>query len=153
MLQKMKKIMPNAFAGTCFKNHFKEMMDLRHQEKFLKKFFYLPSTTDRKEIINQYLEKVSLTPIDCLQENFRAYLRSKKDFNPIDLDDALNREDAIKTLYTFFKKMIEVSDANLIRNVDYLVKKSTNLNKQNIKWIGHTQKRHDDSKFQLNYSN
>ena len=78
---------------------------------------------------------------------------SNKDFDPLDLDDALNREDALKTLYTFFKKMIEVSDANLIRNVDYLVKKSTNLNKQNIKWIGHTQKRHDDSKFQLNYSN
>ena len=145
--------MPNVFVGSSFKNHQKEMMDLRHQEKFSKKYFFLPSTTDRKENINQHMGKVSLTPTDCLRENFKDYLPSKKYFNTAGLNalnredlNALNREDAIKTLYAFFKKMIEVSNFNLLRNVDFLVR-STGLNYQNIRWIGQTQKRFDDPKF------
>ena len=98
------------------------------------------------------MKKISLTSTDCLHKNFKVYSPTKKDFNPADLDDVLNRDDVVKTLYAFFKKMIEVSDATLVKNVDFLVK-STGMNYQDIRWIGQTQKRFDDSKFQVNYSN
>lgn len=78
----------------------------------------MPTTTDRKGLINQYLEQVSLTPVDCLYENFKEFSPSNKDFNPADLNSTNSyREDTIKTMYYFFKKMIDVSNANLIRNV------------------------------------
>ena len=34
-----KQVMPNVFVGTAFKNHFKEMIEMRHREKFSKFFF------------------------------------------------------------------------------------------------------------------
>ena len=32
-------------------------------------FFFLPSTTDRKESINRYTKNAHLHPIDCLYDN------------------------------------------------------------------------------------
>ena len=104
--------------------------------------------------MNQYLEKISLTPVDCVYESFKDYSTSQNDFNPVDLNATnSDREDAVKTMYIFFNKMIEASNAYLICNVDYLVRKSTELNYANPKWIGSAQKRSDDSTFKLDHSN
>lgn len=59
----------------------------------------------------------------------------------------------MKAMYNLFKKIIEESDASLICNVDYLVKTLTKLNYENIGWINMNQKRFDDSRFILDYSN
>ena len=66
-----------------------------------------------------------LTPGDCLYEGFQNYSPSNKEFSPADLDSHDDvREDAVKTMYVFFKKMADISNLNLIRNVDYLARKS-----------------------------
>ena len=56
-------------------------------------------------------------------------------------------------MYGFFKKMAEISDVNLISNVDYLITKSPKLNYSELKWIDANQKRFDNNRFQLVYSN
>ena len=66
-----KQVMSNVFVETVFKIHFTEMMDMRHRENFSKKLSFVPTTTDRKEPINQYSGKVSLTPVDCLYKNLK----------------------------------------------------------------------------------
>ena len=129
------------------------MREIQHREKFSKKFFFLPSMTDCKEQVNQYIGKVSLTPVDCLYKDFKKYSPSNKELDPTDLESHHNnRDEAVKTMYGFFKK--NGCDVNLIRNVDYLVKKSSKLNYSELKWISTTQnKRFDNNRFQLDYSN
>ena len=97
---------------------------------------------------------MSLVPGDCLYEDFLKYHPLNKNFNPADLDAEGNeKEVAVKTINSFFQKMGQICDCNLLRSVDYLVKKSANLNYSELKWIGKNQKRFDDSSFQLDYSN
>ena len=61
--------MSNAFVGASFKSHLR----YASQRQYLESFFFLHSTTDRKESINQYLEKVSLSQVDCLHENVKEH--------------------------------------------------------------------------------
>ena len=102
------------------------MLEMRHIENFSKKFFFLSSTTDRSELVNKFLDKVSLSTFDCLQEDFKKYSHSNKDFNPADLDvQGHEREDAAKTIQAFFKNMGEICYGKLIRNLNYLVQNQT----------------------------
>ena len=71
-----KQPMPNVFTGTAFKFHFKEILEMRHREISSKTFFFLPSATDRKEPVDQYLNKVSLYPVLCLHTDFKSYSSS-----------------------------------------------------------------------------
>ena len=63
-----------------------------------------------------------------MYESFKDHSTSQNDFNPVDLNATnSDREDAVKTMYIFINKMIEVSNAYLICNVDYLVRKSNRV--------------------------
>ena len=95
-------------------------------------------TTDRKEQINQYPDKVSLTPVDCLYKDFK-----KSSLADLDSHDD-NREDTFRTMYVFFKKIAEASDVNLIQDIDFLIRKYTKLNYSELKWIGRIQLDHSN---------
>lgn len=130
------------------------MLEMRNREISSKTFLFLPSIADHKEFVNHFLYKVSLSPVDCLHEDFKKYSPLNKGFNPADLDIQGNeKEDAAKTMYAFLKKMCQICDGNLIRNVDYLVQKSNNLNYSDLKWIDEHQKRFGYSRLQLDYTN
>ena len=61
-----KKRIPNAVISSCFKKHFHEFLNKRREkEDFSSLFYYLPSTTNRKEKKNQFKDNMSLNPIDC----------------------------------------------------------------------------------------
>ena len=61
-----KERIPNAVTSTCFKKHFHEFLNKRHEkEDFSSLFYYLPSTTNRKEKINQFKDNMSLNAINC----------------------------------------------------------------------------------------
>ena len=63
---------PKAFISTSFKKHFHKIMnERRHNEEFSNVFFYLSSTTDRKEKINQHKDNVEVSPIDCSLDYLR----------------------------------------------------------------------------------
>ena len=67
-----KQLMPNMFVSMTFKTHFPEMMNARNSvESSSIFFFFLPSTTDHKELISQCMEKVSLSPVNYLYEKFQ----------------------------------------------------------------------------------
>ena len=57
----MNQALPNIFEGTAFKKNVPFLIDTKGSESLL-----LPSTTDRKEKINRWINNVNLHPIDCL---------------------------------------------------------------------------------------
>ena len=88
------------------------------REDSLLLFFYLPSTTDPKESINQYRDHVQLYPIDCMYNDFTKYLSKGEKFMPQDLDskDTKKRALAGEMVVNFFKGAIQISNSNLKRN-------------------------------------
>ena len=74
-----KQALPNIFQGSSFKKH--NQMLLNGNDDFSKLFFYLPSSTDRKEKIDKFRENVQLHPIDCLYDNFVNIRQNKSLFN------------------------------------------------------------------------
>ena len=116
-----KERIPNAFKCTAFKKHYKMIVDERYTN--VRHLFYLPSTTDRKELMYQYKDNVSLNPIDWNYEDFKNFSSEKKDFYPHYLDLNVNdeRKVAAEILYNIFNDLVEMSNANLIRNADHLL--------------------------------
>ena len=68
-----KQMLPNIFQGTSFKKHRPMLLNEWSVKEYSTLFFYLPSTTDRKEKINQFVKNVSIHPIDCQYEDFKKY--------------------------------------------------------------------------------
>ena len=104
--------MPNSLISTAIRKHLSEII--------------LPSTSDCKEKINQFLNKVSLTLIDCIYKNFKQYSPKGEDFNPSDLNLILDNKKRLvtaNTTYNFFKHGVEILNTNLIRNTDHLLRK------------------------------
>ena len=68
------------------------MNEQRHNEKFSSVFFYLPSTTDRKEKINHHCDNVNINPIDRSLDYLSSFLPDKQlSFRP-DLLNSSNKE-------------------------------------------------------------
>ena len=86
-------------------------------------FFDLPSTTDRKEKINQFVKNVFLHPIDCQYEDFKKHSQDQTDFRPQDLDspDLNKRLGAREIVINFFKDAAQVSNSNLVHNANTLL--------------------------------
>ena len=86
-------------------------------------FFFLPSTTNRKEKINRWVNNVNLHPIDCLYDEFKNYAPQnseieKRRLHPEDLDlpaPLLKLETRNCTL-NFMKLAASLPNNNLIRN-------------------------------------
>ena len=58
------------------------MSELLNQktEPLSKIFYFLPSNTDKKKEIKQYLSNVSLNPIDCSYDDFQMLSSSESPF-------------------------------------------------------------------------
>ena len=116
-------------------------------------FYFVPSITDRKEKINQHRDKVNLKPIDCSLDYLNSFSPNKEaSFRPdlLNSADAELRRPQVELLYRFFRQMAETSNANLIRNADYLLA-TNNKDNSNIVWVGPTKQRFDTTKFKLMY--
>ena len=115
---------PSAIISTCFKKHYHEIMnERRHNEESSGLLFYSPILTDLKEAINQYRENVNLNLIDCSFELMRSFSPDKVEFQPHYLNSSESelRNLQLEFLYNFFRQMAETSNANSIRNADYLL--------------------------------
>ena len=115
-------------------------------------FNFLPSITDRKEVINQWRDNVHLTPIDFNIEFIDSFSKKKVKFAPHLLNSSgPERMDQVDMLYGLFNHLVTVSNQNLIRNVDYLNihdKRGSN----EMEWsLGGSNKRFDSTKFKLTY--
>ena len=74
---------PNAVTTTCFKKDLQKILyEQRNNEEFSNLFYYLPSTTDRKEDINQFRGNVNLNPVDCSLEFLNSFSNIGVKFQP-----------------------------------------------------------------------
>ena len=97
---------------------------------FLRFIFFLSATTDRLKDVNQNLYLVSLNPIDIdLAEFCKGFNPACLDFNDTNREKK-NRESVLKVL----RKMVEISNSNIKRNVDGLHARKRH-NDDNIEWI------------------
>ena len=149
-----KNKIPHAFVSTAFKKHYFEIRnEKRDNQDSSSLFFFLPSITDRKESINQWMGNVNLVPVDLTVEFNEDFPSKKKKFKPHLLNSADPEERApqVKTLLGVFKHMAQYSNQKLSRNVDYLFVKE-NKKGESMEWsIGLSKHRYDSSKFKLTY--
>ena len=140
-----KQQIPNAFVSVAFKKHFEQIMSGDRDESSAL-FYFLPSLSDRKEEINQYLNNVSLTPVD-LTVDFIEQFSENVAFKPdlLSSSDEKERKPQIEILYGLFKHMATVSDQNLERNVVHL---NLAQGRHKMEW---SNSKFDSSKFKLTY--
>ena len=147
-----KKFLPNIFQGTCFSKHTQQILDGRLSHDFSALFFYLPSTIDCSESINQYLEYVLLHPIDCLYERFKQYSCTGKEFIPQDLDsrDLEKWHIAVQIVQNCFKEAVNVPNSNLICNANHLILTLPQV-RDDIAWVSSSKNPIKSDKFKLSY--
>ena len=70
-------------------------------------FCYLPSTTDRKESLNQFKGNVQLHPINCALEKFEEFSSANSDFFPhyLQTSDPRERQVARESLINFMNML------------------------------------------------
>ena len=152
-----KQILPNIFQGTSLKEHNTMLLNERTVlQEHSKMFFFLPSTTDRKEKINQFFKNVSLHPVDFRYEYFRKYSAVGRDFCPQDLNsaDLEKRLDAREIVLKFFKDAVHVSNSNLVRNANNLLALgNAKINSEGqLSWIGNLANvNRTDSNLRINF--
>ena len=104
-------------------------------KEFSTLFYYLPSTTDREENIDQFKENVKLNPIDSSHEFLNSFPSDELfSFWLEYLTSAILdlRDSQLQMLHTFFSHMSKVSNDNLIWNTDHLLAKNTSINTTNM---------------------
>lgn len=83
-----KRRTPNTFFGTLFNKHKNMIMNDEVEQEFSKillSFFILSSIADKKENINQYMDTVSLHPVDLSQAEVRKLRENFLDLEPQNL--------------------------------------------------------------------
>ena len=116
-----KQELPNVFTSTAFKK-FHDFLLSTDKGEFSTLFFYLPSTTDRKEKINQFKDNVQLFPLSVEYEEFVDFNKDKKQFYPhhLDSNDVELRSIARETVVNCMKQVANFSNSNLKRNAKSL---------------------------------
>ena len=95
--------------------------------------FFISSTTNRSEEINRYLGSVNLSLIDIPVNTFET--KENVSFNPSKLDFACPEKEVMsRAVVKMLKKIVDMSNANLLKNADGLLsKKSVDVS---VEWIG-----------------
>ena len=143
-----KQQIPNAFVSVAFKNHFEEIMNGDQSESSSSSLFYfLPSTSDRKEEINQHKNNVSLFPVDITLDFIESFSVEKISFKPdlLSSSDEKERKPQTEMLYGLFKHIATMSNQNLERNIAHL---NITQGRHEMEW---SNSKFDSSKFKLTY--
>ena len=87
------------------------------------KFFYLLSTTDKKEGINQFHGNVNVNPVDCSLEFLSCFSNDGVRFQPGLLNSEVPEihNPQVKIMYDFFNHMAKTSNQNIMHNSDHLI--------------------------------
>lgn len=105
-------------------------------------FFFLSSTTNWNEEINQHISNVSLHAINCPYDNFQKLSLTVNVFVSSDLQcEGEKRKVAPEIFLEFLRRAAEISNLNLILNTNYLL--TTMDVEPNAAWIGKDKKRMD----------
>ena len=117
-----KQQIPNAFSSVAFSKHFKKVLNKDQSEDSSSLFYFLPSTSDRKEEINQHKNNVSLSPIDVTVDLIESFSVEKVSFKPdlLSSSDEKERNPQTEMLYGLFRYIAMISNQNLERNIAHL---------------------------------
>ena len=128
-----KKRIPSSFSGTFFNHHKLQFESGGLQTTYSNIFYFLPSTTNRSEEINRYLGSVNLSLIDIPVNTFET--KENVSFDPSKLDFACPEKEVMsRAVVKMLKKIVDMSNANLLKNADGLLsKKSVDVS---VEWIG-----------------
>ena len=131
------KRMPNSFSRTFFSKYWIQYESGALNPEFSKVYFFLPSITDRIEDINRHMGSVNLIPIDISEDSFEVEGGIVFDTSKLDYDNP-DREKIKKTVLKVLKKVVHLSNANIVKNADGLIsEKSINYD---VEWVGETGK-------------
>ena len=88
------------------------LIEEKSTAEFLKLFFLLPSTTDRREKINNFFGNVHPHPINCSYKDFSKYSLKNHTFNLQHLDSRFQeeREEAREIVSNNLKHVAEISN-------------------------------------------
>ena len=91
---------------------------------------------------------VNLTPID-IPEN-TVEVEDNVQFDPSKLDyEFLEKEKITKAVVKMLKKIIDISNSNLIKNADGLL--STRSADEEVEWVGKDKKRLPENGYRMSY--
>ena len=107
---------PSSFSSMLFNQHIK-LVEKSKDLEMSQLFFFLPSITDRKESLNQYLKNVNITPIDVDKKQLDTLCGETFDPSKLELKSAKMRSVVISIL----KEIASISNLNLKRNADTLM--------------------------------
>ena len=123
---------PNSFSGTKFNRHGTTIESGQAEGNFSNIFFFL-AITDRSEKINQYLNNISIFPIEITQSQLNNWVGTK--FDPFKLDlFALEKNSMTDAVVKRLKHMNDISNSNIVRDGNGLLsKKEVEVP---VDWIG-----------------
>ena len=98
-----KRRIAKSFAGRLFNRHRLLFETGQLQNDFSNLYYFLPSITDRSELINQHMNSVNLIPIDISEETFE--IEDGVAFDPSKLDISWNEK---KLMANSFLKMLKI---------------------------------------------
>ena len=112
--------------------------------------FFLPSTTYKKDEINQHISNVRFHAIDRPHDDFQKLSPSGRVFVPSELElRGEERNVTRETVVEFLKRTAEFSNPNLIRNAnDFLSKMEVELS---VEWMEKEKNWMDSSKYLFYY--
>ena len=144
-----KQQIPDAFVSVAFKKHFQEIINEGKSEIKSSLFYFLPSVSDRKEVINQHKNNVCLSPIDISLEFIESFSQESVSFKPdlLNSSDEKERKPQIDMLYGLFNHISKVSNQNLERNIAHL-NILQNRSSSEMEWSNN---KFDSAKFKLTY--
>ena len=115
---------------------------------FSKIYLFLPSITDRIEDVNRHMGSVNLSLIDITEGNFEV--EGGVPFNPLKLDyENPDKQKMKEAVLIVLKKVVDLSNANIIKNVDGLYSKR--YVEEDVEWVGETGKRVPENCYKLLY--
>ena len=110
----------------------------------------MPYTLDRKEDFLKYKDHVHLHPVDISYDDI-TQMHNNEDANPALLHDKNSRNKITGTYYKVMKKVVQISNQNLVCNSDAYISSGGKIDPDNeFCWIDDFYKQGKET-FQLSY--
>ena len=123
-----KKRIPSSFSGTFFNRHRIQYESGALQTTYSNVYYFLPSTTDRVDETNIHMGFINLLPIDIPEKTFEAEDNVQSDPSKLDYE-CPEKEKITRAVVKMLKKIIDISNANLVKYADGLLSK-LNVNEE-----------------------
>ena len=112
-------------------NHHIKLIESSDNLEMSQLFFFLPSITDRKENLNQYLKSVNITSVNVKKKQLDTLCGET--FNPSKLDSKSPKMRS--AVISALKESAFISNSNLKRNADTLMC-TENISDESVEWLG-----------------